>query len=1418
MRNKRRSKSSALINLVSIFLFLAGWVGGNQVQAADAVRIVQPPVASDGKLEIVQGNLIHLSTTTGEKVLFTLGVKNPVESTNYSWSVLYPPAFGVTSLSELEEAVTGTYSPNTGYSGRDHFVIEVRDQSGNSGRIGVAIEISSIASRHEPFLIGTGAFSLFKESARQDVLHNSFIGFNNPGSSQKIPSIDRSTKSSDEMGDFTDFEKVELSEGSAIERFVVNSSNTPPTSSIENEVDPNAPAISVNTVLLTEVPRFTWVFGSAAVSAAMIAGYYDRTGFPDIYTGPTNGGVVPLTDTLWGSWMDGAGVTYPNNPLVASRKGVDGRTTRGTINDYWVEHFSDLPDPYLTNSWTEHTWGDAIGDYMYTSQSAWGNLDGNTTFYGRSESPLPFTCNEIEAGYMEEDGTLGMRHFYEARGYDVGACYFQFTDTTYAGGFSLEQYKAEIDAGFPVMIHLSGTSNHSIVGVGYEAGTNTIYIHDAWLNSVNSMDWGGSYLNFTMRAVSIVHPGLAAVPENDAITTPIRITTLPFTNTQDTSLATRAADDPALLGCGEAAGKASVWYRYSPIADGMLDLDTFGSDYDTMIGVWSGAPGSLTEEACNDDFDGRQSKVFLPVKGGIDYYIGISEFKELLSPTTISSDNANKEAETADLTINKGGMMVLHASDMVTTVPLMEVNPLTDEVWGYRLMPLSEVTLAIGAFSTIRTADANGEVYFDLNGVVDIIPGTVITINDGYGNGTHTVAILAFTRVSDYDNMVWGTAGYNVNPIYVYACNDLFCARDTTGTPLGDNRWLADFNDIPYDLMSGDQLIATVPDIAGNQTFVTWRISDPYMFVDPQEDIVYVYDWFVEESDDLLYSHVLELRIDGTLVESQRTDPALNAVFPKIPVDIVTGQLLEVREDYKIIQHTVKKLKIKLIDPITDTIQGKASPGSIVVVAASDAVNENVDYVSVTTNASGVWLADFSGRVDLAPGSVVQAYVFDQDGSATWVSGHFPVPALSVDPGLDKLNGWDWTPRGTVTVAIGSFNGSFFVDQYGRFSADLAGQFDIQPGQAVVVSDGFTTKTHVTRHLSINAIDDIDEMITGNADPDSLVTVVAFDEVSSGTALSVGADTLGNWQADFYGLEDLTRETWGWVEQEDEDGDRTEIGFSIPTWPILNAINPTFAVVGQPTMTLYVEGENYTPTSVVRIGDVIKPTIFISSQLLSIELTDDELATPYDVNISVFTPPPGGGGSGIERFSVIDISPAYGEKLTTDYVIFDWGYIPAPGYKIQLSTTPDFSTLLLNAKTTEPYFADYVTPLTRGQTYYWRIRPLDYSTILPWSEPIHFYARDPLTTPVLGATVVNGYSVTLNWSPVDGAVKYKLQVAKDDTFANLIFNAPVLSPDTSKLLNLPEKTKTYYWRVRAIDGVNSKSAWSEPGQFTVPVY
>jgi hypothetical protein len=69
----------------------------------------------------------------------------------------------------------------------------------------------------------------------------------------------------------------------------------------------------------------------------------------------------------------------------------------------------------------------------------------------------------------------------------VTDCYNQKTDNN-GGGFTFALFKAEIDAGRPVLLNLEG---HSIVGVGYNDSSKTVYIHDTWDYDTHSMTWGG---------------------------------------------------------------------------------------------------------------------------------------------------------------------------------------------------------------------------------------------------------------------------------------------------------------------------------------------------------------------------------------------------------------------------------------------------------------------------------------------------------------------------------------------------------------------------------------------------------------------------------------------------------------------------------------------------------------------------------------------------------------------------------------------------------------------------------------------------------------------------------------------------------------------------------------------------------------
>ena len=94
-----------------------------------------------------------------------------------------------------------------------------------------------------------------------------------------------------------------------------------------------------------------------------------------------------------------------------------------------------------------------------------------------------------------------------------------------------------------------------------------------------------------------IYPALAAPPDNDDILTPRVISGLPFSEYIDTSEATLAAGDP-WPSCNfyYPAQGATVWYQFTPAADGMVVASTVGSSYNTTLSVYTG--GSTGEIAC----------------------------------------------------------------------------------------------------------------------------------------------------------------------------------------------------------------------------------------------------------------------------------------------------------------------------------------------------------------------------------------------------------------------------------------------------------------------------------------------------------------------------------------------------------------------------------------------------------------------------------------------------------------------------------------------------------------------------------------------------------------------------------------------------------------------------------------------------
>ena len=95
--------------------------------------------------------------------------------------------------------------------------------------------------------------------------------------------------------------------------------------------------------------------------------------------------------------------------------------------------------------------------------------------------------------------------------------------------------------------------------------------------------------------------------------------------------------------------KRTVWYTYKSSINESVYVDTFGSNYDTFIAVWTGSPNSLSPVVCNDDDSrgGMQSALKFNVQSNVTYYIEVGEYDGyIVAPSSV---NGTAKSEISNL-------------------------------------------------------------------------------------------------------------------------------------------------------------------------------------------------------------------------------------------------------------------------------------------------------------------------------------------------------------------------------------------------------------------------------------------------------------------------------------------------------------------------------------------------------------------------------------------------------------------------------------------------------------------------------------------------------------------------------------------------------------------------------------------------
>ena len=87
-------------------------------------------------------------------------------------------------------------------------------------------------------------------------------------------------------------------------------------------------------------------------------------------------------------------------------------------------------------------------------------------------------------------------------------------------------------------------------------------------------------------------------------------------------------------------GGASLWWSWTAPAAGEATIDTAGSDFDTLLAVYTGSRvGALVVVASNDDAIGRQSRVSFAARQGVVYHIVVDGYGGATGSVVLNWEN-----------------------------------------------------------------------------------------------------------------------------------------------------------------------------------------------------------------------------------------------------------------------------------------------------------------------------------------------------------------------------------------------------------------------------------------------------------------------------------------------------------------------------------------------------------------------------------------------------------------------------------------------------------------------------------------------------------------------------------------------------------------------------------------------------------
>jgi subtilisin family serine protease len=297
--------------------------------------------------------------------------------------------------------------------------------------------------------------------------------------------------------------------------------------------------------------------------------------------------------------------------------------TNSSINSILSVHIGGI----LGNLTTPSGWSDAMGSNTYSAlpfnvvkdttyfirvastDSSRGNFTLTHTFSATPIITVPAAPREVIATTATTDGV-------------VNVSWTEPTSSIGSNNPPITSYEATANPGGQFCIATAPTTSCSISGL---TNWNAYTVSVAARNSVG--------LGPSASAPAIARPGTY----DDFFATPRTINGLSGTSTSNNDFASTEVNEP---NHARYLASDSVWFNYTAPASGQINISTAGSNFDTLLAVYTGnLINSLNSIASNDDIkNGQSSAVSFAAVGGQTYRIAVDGFANFTGNITLNWD------------------------------------------------------------------------------------------------------------------------------------------------------------------------------------------------------------------------------------------------------------------------------------------------------------------------------------------------------------------------------------------------------------------------------------------------------------------------------------------------------------------------------------------------------------------------------------------------------------------------------------------------------------------------------------------------------------------------------------------------------------------------------------------------------------